>query len=58
MLRDECSQQRWEALISTRFLKEDAVQLIADEVWPEIDGDDELENDDDSDHPDMCHVLE
>jgi hypothetical protein len=53
MLRDECSQPRWEALISTGLLKEDSITRIADEVWPEI-GDDEEHGD----HPDVSHTPE
>jgi hypothetical protein len=52
MLRDECSQQRWEELISTGLVKEDAINQIADEVWPAIEGDDDLE-----DHADVCQAT-
>jgi hypothetical protein len=51
MLQDECSQPRWEALISTGLIKEDAINLLADQVWPEIDDDDDLEVDGEDDHP-------
>jgi hypothetical protein len=46
-----------EALISTGLIKEDAIKLLADEVWPEIDEDYEPEDDGESDHPDMCQAL-
>jgi hypothetical protein len=56
MLRDECSQQRWEALISTELIKKQAINLLAEEVWPEIDDDDEPEDAGESDHPDIRHA--
>ena len=41
MQRDECSQERWEALIRTGLIKEAAVELLADQVWPQDDDDDD-----------------
>ena len=34
MQRDECSQERWESLIRTGLIKQAAVELMADQVWP------------------------
>ena len=56
MLRDECSQQRLEELISAGLIKEEAINLLAEEVWPEIDDDDEPEDAGESDHPDIRHA--
>lgn len=41
MQRDECSQERWETLIRTGLLKEAAIELMADRVWPQDDDEDE-----------------
>ena len=46
MQRDECSQERWETLIRTGLLKEAAIELMADRVWPVDDGEDDLDDDD------------
>jgi hypothetical protein len=48
MQRDECSQPRWEALISTGLVKDESITRIADEVWPEIGDDEELEDDEEA----------
>jgi hypothetical protein len=47
MQRDECSQERWEALIRTGLVKEAAVYRLADQVWPQDEDEEEDLNDDD-----------
>jgi hypothetical protein len=56
MQRDECSQGRWEELISTGLVTADAINLVADEVWPEIVDDDGLDDDGEDEHPGTRHV--
>ena len=46
MQRDECSQPRWEDLISTGLIKWAAVEQLAEQVWPKDDDDDDLTNGD------------
>jgi hypothetical protein len=48
MLRDEGSQQRWETLLRTGLVKQDAVEKLAAEVWPQDDEDEDLDEDDGS----------
>ena len=42
----QCSQQRWEGLTSAGLIKEDAVEQLADQVWPQYHDDDDLAEDD------------
>jgi len=37
MLRDECGLQRWEMLLRAGLVKEDAVEALAQQVWPQDD---------------------
>jgi hypothetical protein len=46
MQRDQCSQERWEMLIHTGLIKEAAVELTADQVWPRNDGDEGADEED------------
>jgi hypothetical protein len=39
MQRKECSQERWETLLRTGLVKQDAVEAVANQVWPQVDGD-------------------
>jgi hypothetical protein len=48
MQRDEGSQQRWETLLRTGLVKQDAVEKLAAEVWPQDDEDEDLDEDDGS----------
>jgi hypothetical protein len=43
MQRDEGSQPRWEALISTGLIEKSAIDLLADEVWPQDEIEEELD---------------
>ena len=35
MQREEGSQERWETLLRTGLVKEDAVEAVANQVWPQ-----------------------
>jgi hypothetical protein len=48
MLRDEGRQQPWETLLWTGMVKQDAVEKLAAEVWPQDDEDEDLDEDDGS----------
>jgi hypothetical protein len=57
MQRDECSQPRWEGLISAGLIKAAAVEQLANQVWPEDDDDDDDLADDDLDGDDGAATL-
>jgi len=42
----QCSQPRWETLTSARLIKEEAIEQLADQVWPQYHVDDDLADDD------------
>ena len=46
MQRKECSQERWETLLRTGLVKQDAVEAVANQVWPQVDEDEDLDGDD------------
>ena len=46
MQRDECSQERWETLLRTGLIKQAAVEALADQVWPQDDDEEDLDDDD------------
>jgi hypothetical protein len=46
MQRKECSQERWETLLRTGLVKQDAVEAVANQVWPQVDEDEDLDEDD------------
>ena len=48
MQRDECGQRRWEEFLHSGLVKKAAVHALADQVWPEIANDDNLDGDDDT----------
>ena len=48
MLRDEGREQPWETLLRTGLVKQDAVEKLAAEVWPQDDEDENLDEDDGS----------
>jgi len=48
MQRDEGSQERWETLLRTGLVKQDAVEALADQVWPQDDDEEDLDEDDGS----------
>jgi hypothetical protein len=44
MLRDECGVARWETLLRTGLIKEAAVEALADQVWPQDNDEEDLDD--------------